>query len=86
MLGPAAIRQAGDPAQGKGTPLLQFLKVPQMRPGMVAYVCNPSYWRGSDQEDHSLRLALAKKLTRPHHNKQAGCGGMYPWSFLSNNP
>jgi hypothetical protein len=31
----------------------------------VAHVCNPSYSRGRDQEDHDLRLALAKKKQNP---------------------
>jgi hypothetical protein len=30
------------------------------RLGLVAHPCNPSYWGGSDQEDHSLKPARAK--------------------------
>jgi hypothetical protein len=35
----------------------------------VAHACNPSYLEGRDQEDHSLSLALGKKLARHHLNK-----------------
>jgi hypothetical protein len=28
---------------------------------LVAYTCNPSYFGGRDQEDHSLKSSLDKK-------------------------
>jgi hypothetical protein len=43
---------------------------------MMPYACNPSYLRGADLEDCSLRPVRAKKkLARPHLNKLIGCGG-----------
>jgi hypothetical protein len=41
--------------------------------GHDVHVYNPCFSRGSNQEDHSWRLAGAKKVARPHFNKQAGC-------------
>jgi hypothetical protein len=34
-------------------------------PVQVAHICNPSYLGGRDQEDHSLRSALAKSSQDP---------------------
>jgi hypothetical protein len=30
-----------------------------LRPGMVAHICNPSYLKGRDWEDHKFRPTLA---------------------------
>jgi hypothetical protein len=44
-------------------------------PGIVPHVCNPSYSKGRNQEDGSLRPPPGKKLERPYLNEKAGCGG-----------
>jgi hypothetical protein len=43
-----------------------------MWPGTVDQVCNPSYLGGRDQEDHGLRPAWGKKLSRLHLNQWVG--------------
>jgi hypothetical protein len=40
-------------------------KLQKLKPGTVAYPCNPSYLRGSDWEDRGLRPAQAKILKTP---------------------
>jgi hypothetical protein len=37
----------------------------QIEPGMVGYTCNLSYSGSGDQEDHSSRPTLYRKLARP---------------------
>jgi hypothetical protein len=45
---------------------------------VVVYAGNPSYSRGGDQKDCGLRPTWAKKLERPHLNKQ-GKYGVCAW-------
>jgi hypothetical protein len=57
---------------------LQNLKC-EHKPGMVAYIYNPNFLGGRDQENCSYRdycSAWEKNSTRLHFNKQAGEGSM----------
>jgi hypothetical protein len=38
----------------------------------VAHTYNPTYMGGRDCEDHSLKVAWAKKCGRPHLNQWLG--------------
>jgi hypothetical protein len=40
--------------------LFFLIKIVSIMPGTVAQACNPSYFGGRDQEDHSTRRAQAK--------------------------
>jgi hypothetical protein len=44
------------------------LKIFQSRVAAVAFICNPSYFRGWDEENGSLRLARAKLARRFSQN------------------